>query len=295
MRGAVVALAFGLGLGAAAPVAAEPLPIRFPEQAPPLGPRTLRATADTAIVTEVAGEVRNATLVVEALGRRGGWVYGLQLGGILWTDRYTEISEHRADGAQPTNPLVTAAYWGAPGRGNDGTFQLGLHTAFMLGIIGGPPSDSDGVYRYEKRPSMLARFTAVPYTVPDESAAQLGLGMRYDDGVVMGQAEAAIVGIIGNRGTDSDTPNHGWFAAGLGVRVHPMVVLAAHGFLHRGKRRYNPYEHRYAVGGAIHVARHGQAVSLRVDQRLDACHVGWFPGDDTGLCTRVVLDYARPF
>jgi hypothetical protein len=295
VRCALTALTL-LALAAAARAdVADPPPVRFPEQAPPLGPRTLRVTADTAIVRDIGGEVRNGTLVVEALGRRGGWVYGLQIGTIMWTDRYTVISEHRANGWQPTNPIVTVAYWGTPGRAKAGSFQVGLHMALMLGIIGGPPSDSDGVYEYEKRPSMLARFTAVPYTVPDETAGELGLTMRYDDGVVMAQAEAAIVGIHGRRGTDSDTPNHGWFAAGLGVRVHPMVVLAAHGFLHRGKRAYNPFEHRYAVGGAIHVERNRQTVSLRIDQRLDACHVGWFPDDDTGLCTRVVLDYARPF
>lgn len=294
MRPGVIAL-LALAAAAAAPAAAEPLPIRFPEQTPPLGPRTLRVTADTAIVTDIQGELRNASLVFEALKSRGGWVYGLQIGWLMWTDRYTLISEHRSSGAQPTNPILTATYWGTPGRAVRGSFQLGFHVAAVLGITGGPPCDCDGVRRYEKRASMLARFTAVPYTVPDENAGQLGLVARYDDGVVMAQAEAAIVGIDGRRSTDSDTPNHGWFAAGVGVRVHPMIVLAAHGFLHRGKRRYEPYEHRQAVGGAIHVERNRQAVSLRIDQRLDACHVGWFPDDDTGLCTRVVLDYARPF
>lgn len=296
MRGAVVALVLGVVVTAVAPVAAEPLPVRFPEQAPPLGPRTVRASADTVVVSGVDGDVRNISLVFEALGRRGGWIYGLQLGGVAWSDRYVRISEHRSTGLQPTNPILTAAYWVAPSRAPGARFHLGLHLAAMLGITGGIPADSDGAYDYETRPSQIVRFTAVPYTVPDETAGQIGLLARYDDGRVMVQAESAIVGIAGPRSTDSDTPNHGWFAGGVGVRVHDDLALTAHGFVHRGKRRYQPYEHRFAVGGAAHLEIPGGTASLRVDQRLDACYVGgWLSDDDSGTCTRIVIDYARPF
>lgn len=278
---------------AAEPIAAEPIAVRFPEQAPPPQPRTLHLRSDTSIVSGIDGAVRSTALLAEVFGRRGRWLYGVEVGAVGWDDRYTLLNTYHARGLQPTNPVLTAAYWkplaGAP-------VTLGFHVAAMLGVTRGVPCDCDGVSTYQKRPSQLTRFGALPITVPDESAGLVGVGARLDDGRWVAQAEAAIVGIAGNRGTASDTPNHGWFAVGLGVRLRDDLSLSVHGLAHRGKRRYQPYEHRAAVGGAGHLAIAGAVVSLRFDQRLDDCYLGgWIPDHPSGTCTRIVLDYSRGF
>jgi hypothetical protein len=251
-----------LALALVGTAAAEPLPVRLPEQAPPPGPRTVRAQLDGSVATDVYGEVRSGALVIEAVGHRGGWFYGLQLGAVGWVDRHTVINTYTSSGLQPTNPVLTAGYWARVGAT---PVQLGLHLAAMPGITGGIACDCDGVWEHEKRPSQLSRF-------------------------------GAMVGVLGNRGSDGDTPNHGWFAAGVGARVVPTLAITAHGFVHRGKRRYQAYEHRFAVGTAAHLEVPGATVSLRVDLRLDRCYLGeWLPGEPRGTCTRFVVDYARAF
>jgi hypothetical protein len=291
---AFLAVAVTVAFAAAAgPASAQPIAVRFPEQAPTLEARTVRLRSDTSVATGVDGAVRSTALLAEVMGRRGRWRYGLELGAIGWDDRYTLFNTHHARGLQPTNPIVSAAYWT---RAAGTPLYLGFHVAAMLGLTGGMPCDCDGQSEYEKRPSQLTRFGALPITVPDESAGLLGLGARVDRGRWLAQAEVAIVGIAGDRGSASDTPNHGWFTLGGGVRVRDDLALSAHGLAHVGKRRYQPYESRFAVGGAAHLAMVGAVVSLRVDQRLDECYVGgWIPGDQAGTCTRVVLDYARGF
>ncbi|MBL8627483.1 MAG: hypothetical protein JNK64_39735 [Myxococcales bacterium] len=282
-----------VGLAMAGTAAAQPLPVSLPEQAPPPGPRTVRVQLDGSAATGIDGAVRSSALTIEAVGQRGGWFYGVQLGAVGWVDRYTVINTYTSASVQPTNPVLTAGYWGRLGAT---PIRLGLHVAAMPGITGGVACDCDGVWEHQKRPSQLTRFGALPTTVPDESAGLLGVGLRLDHRRYIAQAEAAIVGVLGNRGSDGDTPNHGWFAAGVGARVVPALAVTAHGFIHRGKRRYEPYEHRYAVGAAAHLEVPGATVSLRVDLRLDRCYLGeWLPDEPRGTCTRVVADYARAF
>lgn len=282
-----------LSLALVGTAAAQPLPVRLPEQAPPPGPRTVRAQLDGSVAIDVDGEVRSGALVIEAVGHRGGWFYGLQLGAVGWVDQHTVINTYTSSGLQPTNPVLTAGYWARAGAT---PVQLGLHLAAMPGVTGGVACDCDGVWEHEKRPSQLTRFGALPTTVPDESAGLLGVGLRFDHRRYIAQAEAAIVGVLGNRGSDGDTPNHGWFAAGVGARVVPTLAITAHGFVHRGKRRYQPYEQRFAVGAAAHLEVPGATVSLRVDLRLDRCYLGeWLPGEPRGSCTRFAVDYARAF
>jgi hypothetical protein len=280
--------------------AAEPMSLRFPGQAPVPAPRTVRVSVDTSIATSTTGHVLSTALLVDVEGGRGGCAYGLQLGAMGWDDGYSRINDYHHRGFQPTNPVLGGACWVRPDAAHDGPFQIGLHVALMPGIAGGVDVDSDDG-THGKAPSQLTRMNALPTTVPDESAALFGIGARVDTARVVAQVEAAMVAVHGRRGTSSDTPNHGWFAAGVGVRVTPELAITGHALGQRGKRAYEPYEDLFALGGGAQLAVGRGTAGLHVERRLYTRDLGpWLPSDRLdenarGRCTRIVADYALRF
>lgn len=279
---------------------AEPVAVRFPEQAPPREALTARVSVDSAIVTGVPEDARNVMLTVDLHGRRGNWVFGIELGHTYWDDSYTIISEHHAAGLQPRNPVLRMGYWG----GGELT-QYGVHGSVMLKFIDGVPDDDFSFFgsrAEEKAPSQLARFGAHPVTMPEETAISLGLAARHDDGRFVMQATTDIQLVAANYYAEHKTPSRFWVAAGAGFRPRPSIAVTLHALGQRSLRRKNDAaDDGVAVGAGAHVGDlGGGAVSLRFDRRIDGCNLGtYFPSggfyDTVGHCARVAVDYARTF